>query len=281
VPQSYKGNTNEVKEVKLASAIQTVAWTCPVAAPGAEVSLEIFTSYVGNGAELEVKLSEHSGKKHGTLKGIVAGNRYRAAVTVPEKAQDALYADVKLSKHGLKQKSPPLLLVPPVQIKNLKWSAKEARRGDVLTLTADIEGAPVGTDAKIGIWEHDDDGAHDPITDLSAPIKSGKVKIDWEYEYHEDTDDIPTTEEAEKGYNPPEYFFRVEALGVTADSDLLKFKDWIEIELKDQFGAPIPEENYTLRLPDGSERKGKLDKEGKATEKDVPPGKATFEFPDL
>lgn len=167
---------------------------------------------------------------------------------------------------------------PAITVTNARWSQQEARRGDTLTLTADVSNAPDGTRAAIEIWEHDADGAHDFITRLSAPVNNNKVEAQWEFEYHKDTDDIPTAEESEKGYNPPEYFFRVKVRDVSAESGLLEFKDWIEIELTDPFGNPFAGEEYVVYLPDGQERRGKLDDQGFAREEDIPPGPCEIEF---
>ena len=106
------------------------------------------------------------------------------------------------------------------------------------------------------------------------------MEVEWAYEYHEDTDDIPTEEEVEKGYQSPEYFFHVEVEGVRAESGLLAFKDWVEIELRDPAGNPIADERYRVTLPDGSELEGRLGKEGSATLDDVPPGPVEVSFPD-
>jgi hypothetical protein len=138
-----------------------------------------------------------------------------------------------------------------------------------------------GSEAELEIWEHDADKAHDLITKIPVLVKGGKVETDWEFEYHEDTDDIPTAEESEKGYHPPEYFFRVHINGAFEDSALLKFKDWLEIVLKNNEGKVIADEEYILYLPDGTEKKGKLDSEGYAKVEDVPPGKYKIEFPNL
>ena len=67
--------------------------------------------------------------------------------------------------------------------------------------------------------------------------------------------------------------------GHKQESGLLEFKDWIEISLVDFSGNPVPDEDYNLYLPDGSEKSGKLDSEGLATVKDVPPGKFHVKFP--
>ena len=271
--KTHTGQTDNAHQITLSSSIEQVQWAQLRAAPGGAVGLEIFTRFVGNGATLQIKLTDHQGKTHGTFKNKIYNNHLSAEVQVPPKAKDALYAEVKFPKHGLKQKSPALLLTPPVEIKNAQWSKDEARRGDILTLSADVKGVLDGTEAQIQIFEHDADGAHDPITRFSTLVEKKRVEAEWEYEYHEDTDDIPTEAEVEKGYQSPEYFFRVEVEGVAEDSKLLTFKDWIEITLRTYTGS----EQYVLHLPDGSTRKGTFDKEGTALEEDVPPGPCMIE----
>lgn len=279
--QEHQGPTDQIKKVELSSSIQQVLWTKPRAAIGTKVGLEVFTQFVGNNSEIQIELYDKNAKKFDTIKGKTSANNLWKEITVPEKAKDELYAFVKLPKHNLCKKSNCLYVYPAVQIKNCKWDKKEARRGDILKLTADVLNVYEGTEAGIQIWEYDSDGAHDFITKFPAIVKNKKVEAEWEFEYHEDTDDIPTKEESEKGYNPPEYFFRVIVAGVSTDSGLLEFKDWIEIELKDEEGNPIPNEDYNLFLPDGKKRKGKLDKNGYTIEKNIPPGKCKIFFPNF
>jgi len=57
--------------------------------------------------------------------------------------------------------------------------------------------------------------------------------------------------------------------------------DRIEIELVDENGNPVADEEYILYLPDGKERKGKVDSKGYAMEKDIPPGEILVKFPNL
>lgn len=273
--------TDQIKKVELPSSIQQVLWTRSNAAVGAKVGIEVFTQFVGNNSEIKIEISDKTGKKFDTINAKLSGNKFWKQITVPEKAKDELYAEVKLPKHALSKKSNCLYVYPAVQIKNLKWDKKEARRGDILKLTADVLNVYEGTEAEIQIWEHDSDGAHDFITKFPAIVKNKKIEAEWEYEYYEDTDDIPTKEETEKGYNPPEYFFRVILAGVSADSGLLEFKDWIEINLLDEFGEPIADAKYVLKLSDGSEIEGQLDKNGNAKVQDVKPGSYWVYLPDL
>ena len=143
-----------------------------------------------------------------------------------------------------------------------------------------MKGVPDGTEVQIQIFEHDEGSAHDLITQFSALVEKQKVEAEWEYEYHEDTDDIPSEEEVEKGYRPPEYFFRVEVEGIMAESGLLTFKDWIELVLTAPSGAPFANEPYRITFADGSKRDGQLDGSGKARIENVPPGPVHVSYPE-
>ena len=269
----HKGQADKTHQITLPSSIERVQWADRRAAPGGTVGLEIGTRYVGNGSTLQIKLTDHQGTTHGTFENEIHNNHLSAEVQVPPKAKDALYAEVKFSDHGLKQKSPALLLTSPAKIKNAEWSQDEARRGDVLTLSADVEGVPDGTEAEVTIFEHDEESAHDLITQLSTLVEDQQVEVEWEYEYHEDTDSIPTEEEAENGYKPPEYIFQVEVEGVEAESDLLTFKDWVEFVFRDAQGKPRKEvKTVKFRYPDGTKLQKNPDENGTIVLEDVPPG---------
>ena len=268
----HSGSTNKIKEVKLTSTIEQINWTKPRAAAGGKIGIDVFTKYVGNNSDIKIEIKDKSGKSGGTVKGKITGNRFWTSIDIPENLKDELTATVKLSKHGLEKKSETIPLLPLIKISNLRWSKNEAKRGDILKLTADVKGVYDGAEATIEIFEHDDDGAHDLVVSFPVLVKSQKLKAEWEFQYVEDTDDIPTHEESEKGYKNPEYFFRVSIGGVSEDSGLLKFQDWVEIQLMDAEQNPIPNEDYKIIFADGQEKSGKLDEKGKAVLKDLPPG---------
>ncbi|OGU72995.1 MAG: hypothetical protein A2V93_00760 [Ignavibacteria bacterium RBG_16_34_14] len=276
----HSGETDKVQKTKLTSSVEQVLWTKNSAAPGGKIGLEVYTQFVGNNSDIQIEITDKSGKKFETIKRKISGNKFWTELTVPEKAKDELFAEVKLPKHSLNKKSNGLYLFPFVEINNLKWDKQEARRGDTLKLTADIKGLADGNEAEIQIWEHDSDGAHDLITKFPAIVKNKKIEADWEYEYHEDTDEIPTEEETEKGYNPPEYFFRVNVAGVSADSGLLEFKDWIEIEWEGEDGHPAANKKFKLITADGNERNESFDDQGRIRLEDMPPGPFKILFED-
>jgi hypothetical protein len=161
---------------------------------------------------------------------------------------------------------------------NAKWSQNSARVGDLVELSADVEGYENGTKAVFEIWEMDIDGRDDFITKLSATVQDGKVESEWTYEYVEDTDEA-TEEDEKKGYSSPEYYFLVKIKDSTARSDMLEFKDWIEIKLIDEDDDPVANEEYILYLPNGEVRRGELDANGYSKEENIPPGKCQIGFP--
>jgi hypothetical protein len=54
---------------------------------------------------------------------------------------------------------------------------------------------------------------------------------------------------------------------------------WIEIELVDEEGEPVPSEKYLIELPDGRKKEGMLDSEGHARVDGIDPGTCKVTFP--
>jgi len=84
-------------------------------------------------------------------------------------------------------------------------------------------------------------------------------------EYHDDDDDSNCAEEIEKyGYTVPEYFFVAEYGGVESeDSKLLDTKASLMPQLNDKnTGKILTDQEYTMILPDTSERTGTTNKDG-------------------
>ena len=271
--------TDQVQSASLASKIVHALWGRKMAVAGDTIEIEVWTHFVGNGSDIEIKVEDKDGKVVAQFAGKAYGDYYGNSLIIPEDLRESLVFTAKLTKHGLDKKSNVLQVIPPVKVTNMKWGQKEARRGDKVKLTGDIQGVPDGVEAEIRIYEYDQDGAHDFITKFPWRVKNKKIEAEWEYEYHEDTDEIPTDEEMQRygsNYNHPEYFFIIDVfgkrIGKKQESGLLRFKDWIEITMLDYDMNPMENHDYEILLPDGSKKKGKLDADGHAIIKDVPPG---------
>ena len=64
-------------------------------------------------------------------------------------------------------------------------------------------------------------------------------------------------------------------------TDRVKEKTWIQIELIDDKGKPVPNEPYRIELTDGSVQTGQLDDEGKARHEGIDPGTCKVTFPNI
>ena len=286
----YTKATDSQHVIKLESALMYAGWKSAVAPLGQAVPLEVVTAFVGYGAQIKIKGKSDGGKTLGSISGKVKNNVFVGELTIPDsvKIGDAVYFEVDLSANGITGESNHIPAVPPIKVTNMKWSVPEARRGDVVTLSATVKGVADKAESKVSIFEYDTNGAHDRITELPAAVDKNKLEVKWEYEYHEDTHEIPTDKQLKKygkSYNHPEYFFVVEIegqrFGKKQESGLLRFKDYGDIVLTSLSATPIPDQDYVLYMPDGSQRKGKLDKNGRAIERGVPPGGFRVEFPNL
>ncbi len=286
----FTKSTDSQHKVTLESSIIYAVWTYSAAHGGTEAAFEVKTAFVGEGTKIKVKGKSEDGKNLGKISDVIYCNQYIGKLPIPEKIKrgDMVYFEVEFPQLGLSDESNHIPAGPPIDVKNMKWDKKEARRGDTLKLTADLVEVPDGSEVKVIIFEYDRDDIHDKIVELPATVKNKKIELLWEYEYHEDTDEIPTDEELKKygsKYNPPEYFFVIDIDGIrfgeARESGLLMFKDYIEIELKTSDGKPVPNEDYDLTLPDGSTKSGKLDADGRAKVADIPPGKVTVAFPKI
>jgi hypothetical protein len=277
---THQGGTDAVHKIGLPSAIQAAWWDVMEGEVGAEAPLAAETLFVGDGADMKAEVRTKDGKGLGSVSGKVGAGRWSASFPLPEKAEGEVYFEAELPKHGLKARSGLLRVHPRRLLDNAKWDKAEAGRGDAVKLTADAKKFADGTKVALQIFENDADGGHDFITELSAEVEKEKVEAEWEYEYHDDTDQIPTDEDLKPvsgKYAHPEYFFVARAAGKEAKSGLLKFKDWMELELYED-GERVTDREYTLHFADGSERKGRLDAEGSAREEDLPPGPVRVDF---
>jgi len=166
-------------------------------------------------------------------------------------------------------------------VHNACWSADKARAGDKVKLTADVIGYTSGTKAVFEIWEKDMNSPDHRITIIKTTVQGNKVEGQWKFEYTKDEDDPILGRGGSRKHSFPEFYFNVKIKGNQARSPLLKIVDDLEMILKDENGDPIKEEEYTVYLSSGEVRKGKLDSNGKAVEKEVPPRKNRVLFPNV
>jgi hypothetical protein len=224
-------------------------------------------SELEEGHYLDVKFVDKGGKP-------ITGVEYIIKTPDNEVWSGALTGRIK--KTGIKQGTYKIELKA---IAKAEWSVNEARVGDTVKLKAEVSGFDSGAKAEFQIFEKDFSSADDLIATLKAETSGDNVEVDWEYQYVEDTDDIMTEKEKKLGYSLPEYYFIVKVENAIARSTILKFKDYVEIRLKDQRGNAVPNAQYRLYFANGQILEGTLDSNGYKKVENVPPGQWSVSFP--
>lgn len=281
-----QAHTDQQYTAQLDSTIIYACWNSSRARGGATGEIEVRTAFVGDGSTIQIRGEGEAYGPFGGMDDTIFGNRYAADLSIPEDIEpdDKVWFTARLPAHGLDAVSERIPAVPPIRLVGMEWSQPHARRGDILTLRADFLGMREITDCIVHILEHDQDGNHDPIVAIPSEIRSGRLELQWEFQYYEDTDEIPTEEELQeygRHYNPPEYFYVVEVDGVRFGEELeeeefLSFRDWLEFQIKNANGIFLDGIELTCHNPDGTSEQITSDCEGRFLLADLDPGKYRF-----
>jgi hypothetical protein len=279
---NYTKPSGKPQKIKVESHLIYVLWNCGIAYADTEAPFIVRTALVGEGAEVKAKLKNDSGKTLEKISGKMTANWFHGWMPIPQnvKMDDMLYIEVELPKHGLNGESNQIPAGPVIQPRSMKWSQKEAKRGDLVKMMAEFIDLPDPTSAVVRVYEYDQSGNHLPVVSIPTLINANKLEIQWEFQYHDDTGLIPTQDELQpynKKYQQPQYYFVVEIegalIGVKQESGLMKFKDQIKLEVTDATGAAITDQNFSIAYPDTQKKNGKLTNGTDPTIiQDVPPG---------
>jgi hypothetical protein len=287
---THTAQTDTKNKIKLESSIIYAEWLSPAAVGGYTAELEVVTSMVGEGATIEIKGKSSKGKAPDSIKGTIHGNYFSGSLPIPEKVDPnaEIWFEAKLPKHGLKMESLPIPARPPIYATSLKWDKQEVQRGDIVKMQGKFEGCVPNSEAQVIVYEYNPDGHHDNVTTMPTQLDNLDLEVQWEFDYVDNTAQIPIEQEKQKyqkHYVPVEYFFVVVIdgvkIGVNQESGKLKFKDWVEIELKDDEGRPYANKKYIVHFADGNKVNGNFDANGLARVDNLVPGPFTVEYPDL
>jgi uncharacterized Zn-binding protein involved in type VI secretion len=161
----------------------------------------------------------------------------------------------------------------PGKIVEAKWEKEKAKVGDEVKMIVNVKDFIDGTGAIFTVWEEDENGENDFIAVIDGIVKGGRVEASWVYSLEEANEQLE--EDLESGEEEPQFFFSVDIEGIEARSKPLKFTYLLEIDLKDETGEIIEENDYILTFANGEVKKGKV-KDGKITVEDAPLGKYTL-----
>lgn len=202
----------------------------------------------------------------------ISGMPYKFVDPEGKETHGILRPDGRIGRAGMKKGNCKVILMG---ISEAKWSKSTAKVGDTVKLSAKTEGFDNGTPARVQINKRDLTGPDVVVKELNLKVQGDKIEGEWVYEApkdHEANDDR---------YSSPQYYFDVVVEHCKSRSGLLYLEDKVEMELKDENGSPVRNEEYILYVADGSVRKGKLDGNGKAKEEGIPSGPCNVKFPNL
>jgi hypothetical protein len=288
---SFTKPTDTAHKVQLQSHLIYSLWTYKRAHAGQDTGLEVKTSLVGNGAKIKITCKNESGKKLEKTEGVIFNNKFDGKILIPDKVKpgDMIFFEVELPKHGLKGESNSIPACPAIKVTKLQWDRKEVKRKDVVTLTCQFQsGVEDDDEATVIIYEHNPNSCDLKVVSIPTVIKGNKIEMLWEFDYQDDTTQIPTDEEMKpfrKNYVNPQFYFVVVVDGVhigdNQESGMLKFKDKTDIKLVAWPDHPLVNTDFTLALPDGTQISGRTDSEGGAMVENIPPGKAKLSVSEI
>lgn len=163
-------------------------------------------------------------------------------------------------------------------IVNAQWDRSEAEAGDTVTITVETVGVEADEQAIIQVFVRDSNYADHLLETFEAPVSGTRVEQQWTLEVDEKMLAMCDRKSSSGGYSNPFFFCMVRIGELAGRSGLLYYKDYAEIELKDDSGAAIADKKYTARLATGEVREGTVDGSGKAKLESIPPGTANVEF---
>jgi len=279
--------TNQSNKIKLESKILYCTWSYGRAWAGTKSSFDVKTVFVGNGANIKIKLKNNSGKTLQKKEGKIYKNIYKGEIDIPDKFKigDMIYLETELPKHGVFCESNLIPIMPQIKIKNMGWDKKEIYNGEEVKIFAKFLDMPDNIPLKIHIFEYDSYGYHDPIAVIQTEINNNSFEVLWKFNYPGNVTKIPTAVKLKpykREYQQPKFFFILNIdgvkIGTSYESGFLTFCDPIIVKLLDGLGNPIKNKEVIIHLPDGTEEETKSDENGIVKSKKDMPGKSYIEI---
>jgi len=206
----------------------------------------------------------------------VSGVPYKLTDPDGRESEGVLRMDGTIRRDALQSESQGKVIL--MSVTEAKWSKEEADVGETVKMSAKAEGFEDGTKAVFQIFKRDISGPDVVVAEVEAKVSGEKVEGEWSLQRNSGDD-----EEAESagGFESPEYYIDVIVGNCMTRSRMQNYKDYVEIELLDGDGNPVPDAEYILYLSNGEVRRGRLDGNGYKKEENTPIGPSEVEFLNL
>ncbi len=206
----------------------------------------------------------------------IRGVNYKIKTPDNKEIKGTLSDQVK--KTGVKQGNHEIQLIG---IAKPKLSTSKVKVEGKVKVRAETFGIKSGTPAKVSVFMKDTNSSDKLYDVIETKVDGDKIEAEWKFEYKEDEENPDLGRSKSSKYSFPQFYFNIDAAGNRVRSETLQMTDDLELELTDADGNPIKDEPYEVYLASGEVRKGKLDKNGRATIKDVPAKKNRVVYPNL
>lgn len=233
---------------------------------GDSVQAEAAAVEVKEGHFLDLKFVDKGGKD-------ITGVDYSIRSPSNEEMKGVLTGRIK--KAGLKEGDYEIELKA---ITKAEWSANSAYVGDKVKLLVDSVGIEDGEKAILQVFIKDSNCADRLLESFESKISGGKIEHEWELKVDDNLAEGQDAKVRSSGYSSPSFYFTVMVANLKTKSGLLIFKDYVEIEIKDDDGKPVGNIKYTVYLPNGGVKEGYLDKNGYAKVENLPPGGIEYKY---
>ncbi|MDY0083285.1 MAG: PAAR domain-containing protein [Ignavibacteriaceae bacterium] len=208
----------------------------------------------------------------------VSGLHYKLKDTESKESESYLRSDGRVTRDALSEGESTIKIQ---SLYNAKWSKEIAKTGDTVELSVEADGIDDNEKVLFQIWKRDISGPDSLIDNIEDKIQGNKAKVEWKYDSVMESKGTSEKNSA-VGYSVPEYYFSVlYGSGITTRSGFLYLEDFLEIELKDENGNPLKDEEYIIYTSNGEIRSGTLDANGFAKEEKLPGGICNVRFPNL
>lgn len=253
-PSPHRGQIGTPLEIRLSSAIVRATWSAPAASQGGEIFLQAELRFVANGSEVQVDVRDDQGKTVGTVKGKTFSGTFRQAYRIPKTESKTLVFVAKLPAHKLEATSPPLQILPHVEIAKPTCkdpsgkSLTEIGAESTLTTTWEIHGALPGTTFEARVLAHIPDHAETCIWKGSTTVEQLKASIAWSPRLPSEEGVVPCQHDRKptgETYQNPEFVVEGVCQGIKAPPLRIPYVSWVEFDL----GAVRGE--VDLQFPDG------------------------------
>lgn len=279
----FKGQTGQPLQVKAPSSIVSSEWLHQKVAAGTTTRLLVKTQFVSDGSEVKVSLKDADGKEVVKAVGKTVSDLANVPLSIPVTAKGGpARCDLEMSAHGLNAKAPPLEILAPIKVEEIKWLDEKGQAvqrvldGASFSVEAKLQGAPEGAPAKIEVFILENHTRHQ-VFSKTLPVAEKKVKtpivVTYGLERTLQKRAWAQLQRHGESYEIPQVEVQVSCLGSSLRAKLVPLHQVMVRRYIDGDGAGRFEgKTISILAPDGKKEQKSIPKDGVITIEQSLPG---------